>query len=296
MRQRDKAAETQRRKTLKRRNAAKAAGRRGSLVAGRETNVAQLTRERDEALEQQAATSEVLRVISRSPTDVQPVFNAIAESATRLCDGHFSFVVRFDGDLMHFAACHGLSVDGLEVFRQALPRPASSDTAAGRAILTRTVALIQDVQTDPTYGVHAVARAVAYRALVAVPLLRDGNPIGAISVARGHAGPFSERQISLLQTFAEQAVIAIENVRLFEAEQQRRRELSESLEQQTATSEVLKVISSSASNLQAVFDTMAENAVRLCEAERAYIFQFDGKLLRAVASYNAGRAQRIRKS
>ena len=141
---------------------------------------------------------------------------------------------------------------------------------------------------DSTYGTVRLAQAVTYRSILAVPMLRDGHPIGTIAVARAQVGLFSAGQIALLQTFADQAVIAIENVRLFEAEQQRTRELTESLEQQTATSEVLKVISRSAFDLQPVFDTMAENAVRLCEAERGFIFRFDGKFLRLAATYNVG--------
>jgi len=220
-----------------------------------------------EVLEQQTATSEVLRVISSSPTDVQPVFDTIAERAVRLCGGQFSFVVRFDGDLLHLAGCHGLSAEGLEAFRRALPRPAGEDTAVGRAILHRAVAQIPDVQADPAYGTLGLAQTVTYRSIVAVPLLLDGNPIGAIAVARADAEQFPERQIALLQTFADQAVIAIGNVRLFDAEQQRTRELSEALEQQTATSEVLRVISSSPGELGPVFSAMLENALRICEAK-----------------------------
>src|SRR5262249_5520231 len=121
-----------------------------------------------EALEQQTATSEVLRVISSSPTDVQPVFDTIAERAVGLCGGQFSFVVRFEGDVLHLAGCHGLSVEGLEVFRRVLPRPAGEDTAVGRAILHRAVAQIPDVQADPAYGTLDLAQTVTYRSIVAV--------------------------------------------------------------------------------------------------------------------------------
>jgi two-component system, NtrC family, sensor kinase len=240
-----------------------------------------------EVLEQQTATSEVLRVISSSPTDVQPVFDTIAESAVRLCGGQFSFVVRFDGDLLHFASCHGLSARGLEALRRVLPRPAGEDTAVGRAILHRAVAQIPDVQADPAYGTLVLAQTVTYRSIVAVPLLLDGNPIGAIAVARADAGQFPERQIALLQTFADQAVIAIGNVRLFDAEQQRSRELSEALEQQTATSEVLSVISSSPGELQLVFDAMLANARRLCDAKFASLLLSEGDQLRRVSVHNA---------
>ena len=251
---------------------------------------ARLLSELRQSLEQQTATSEVLRVISSSPTNVQPVFDSIAESAVRLCSGQFSFVTRFDGNVMNFASCFGLSAEGLDVFRSLFPLPASDDTVSGRAILQRTIVEIADVEADAAYGGRSqhLARTANYRSIVGVPLLHEGSPIGAIAVARAHAGSFPERQIALLQAFADQAVIAIRNVRLFDEVQARTNDLTESLEQQMATSEVLKVISNSVSDLQAVFDTMAENAVKLCEAERGYIFRFDGKLLQAVAAYNVG--------
>ena len=250
----------------------------------------QRTDDLTESLEQQTATVDVLRVISNSPTNVQPVFNSIAESAVRLCSGQFSFVIRFDGKAMNFASCFGLNTEGLDVFRSLFPRPASDDTVSGRAILQRAVVEVSDVEADPAYGMQSqrLARTVNYRSIVGVPLLHEGNPIGAFAVARANPGAFPVRQIALLQAFADQAVIAIRNVRLFDEVQARTEELTESLDQQTATAEVLKVISRSAFDLQPVFDTMAENAVKLCEAERAFIFRFDGKLLRAVATYNVG--------
>jgi GAF domain-containing protein len=249
----------------------------------------QRTRELTESLEQQTATTEVLRVISSSPTNVQPVFDSIAESAVRLCEGQFSFTVRFNGQVMDFASSYGLSAEGLDAFRRLLPQPASEGTASGRAILDRAIVEIPDVAADPAYGVQSLAQTVFYRSIVAVPLLHEGNPIGAIAVARANAGSFPKRQITLLQAFADQAVIAIRNVRLFDEVQARSRELSESLEQQTATSKVLEVISRSAFDLQAVFETVAESAVRLCGADRAFIWRFDGELLRMMVAYNTPR-------
>jgi GAF domain-containing protein len=231
-----KPAKAQQTIKAKRGTASKPARNRRLSALSKDTKVARLARELAEAREQQAATSEILRVISSSPTNVQPVFDTIAESAVRLCGGQFSFVLRFDGDQEDFAGCHGLSAEGLETFQRLLPRPAGEDTVSGRAILHRAVAQIPDVQADPAYGPLSLAEAVTYRSIAAVPLLHDGNPIGAIAVARANTGLFPDRQIALLQTFADQAVIAIENVRLFDAEQHRTRELSEALEQQTATS------------------------------------------------------------
>jgi len=247
----------------------------------------QLRRELDEAREQQTATAEILRVIRTSPNDVQPVFDAIAESAVRLCGGQFSFVVRFDGKIMDFASCCGLSAEGFRAFRRVLPQPASEDTAAGRAIVRRAVVEISDVEADPVYGASArgLAKTVTYRSIVAVPLLHEGNPIGAIAVPRADSGSFPKRQIALLQAFADQAVIAIENVRLFDEVQARTRDLSESLQQQTATAEVLKVISRSTFDLQTVLDTLVESAARLCGAEMANIWRPKEGVYRLTASY-----------
>ena len=247
----------------------------------------QRTRELTETLEYQMATSDILRVISSSPTNVQPVFDTIAERAVRLCGGQFSFVARFDGKLLHFASYHGLSAEGLEAFRRTLPRPARENTAFGRAILHRVVAQISDVQAEPAYGTLDLAQMVTYRSIVAVPLLLDGMPVGVIAVARADAGPFPERQIALLQTLADQAVIAIGNVRLFDAEQQRARELAESLEQQTAASEVLRVISNSPGGLQQVFEAILTNATRLCEASYGAMWLREGDRFRNAAFHGA---------
>ena len=230
----------------------------------------QRTDDLSELLEQQVATSDVLRVISSSPTDVQPVFDSIAESAVRLCDGQFSFVLRFDGKVMDFASCCGLSAEGLDVFHSILPMPASEDTAGGRAVVRRAVVEIPDVEADPSYGAQGrgLAKAVNYRSIAAVPLLNEGNPIGAIAVARANAGSFPKRQIVLLQAFADQAVIAIKNVRLFDEVQARTRDLFELLEQQTATSEVLKVVSGSPGNLEPVFARSGSLLSRHSDNER----------------------------
>jgi PAS domain S-box-containing protein len=245
-------------------------------------------RDLTETLEQQTATSEILRVISRSPRDVQPVFDTIARSAAQLCEAEFCFVFRFDGELLHFVAHEGLTPQGYEALRGAWPRPPSPGTAAGRSVLDRSVAHIPDVHADPNYVLGAVAEVAAYRSTVGVPMLRDGVPIGTITVSRSRSGPFSSRQIILLQTFADQAVIAVENVRLFQELEARNRDLTETLEQQTATSEILRVISRSPTDVQPVFDTIARSAKRLCAAQFSLLYRFDGTLLHFVAHHGLG--------
>ena len=260
-----------------------------SLARAKETNVGQLIRERDEALEQQAATSEILGVIRRSPTNAQPVFDAIVESASRLCEAVFSVVWRYDGGLLHYAASHNFTPELLDYVFKTFPKRPDRSVAAGRAILDGRIAHVPDLRADRAYAQEA-ALAGNWRASLAVPMLRDGKPLGVISVGKAEAVPFSERQMQLLSTFADQAVIAIENVRLFEAEQKRTRELSEALEQQTATSEVLKVISSSPGDLDPVFETMLANAVRICGAKFGNLFLCEADGLRAVAFHDAPQA------
>src|SRR6516162_1997550 len=281
-----KPAKSQRRKTTKpeRRNAPKAVRSRKST--GPETAVARLTRELNEAREQQIATADVLKVISGSPTDVQPVFDMIAESAARLCDGQFCYVYRFDGQLLHFVAHHSLTPEVFEMNRRAWPAPPSRRSAAARAILERGFVQIPDIKADPDYTLGPMAVVGDYRSVVAVPILRDCLAVGSIAVARAQAGLLPDPQIELLKTFADQAAIAIENVRLFAAEQQRTRELSESLEQQTATAEVLRVISSSPGELELVFEAMLTNAVRLCEAKFGVLYLYDEGRLRVGATHD----------
>src|SRR5262249_51516854 len=199
--------------------------------------VAALTRELTEAREQltealeyQTTTGEVLNVISRSPTDVQPVFDMIAESAARLCQGQFCFVYRFDGQLLHFVAHHSLTPEVIEINRRAFPQPPSRKSVAARAILEQSVVQIPDVYTDPDYALGELAAVCGYRSGIGIPILRDGVPIGSIAIARAQIGLFPDRQIELLKTFADQAAIAIENVRLFEAEQPATPQLADTLQ------------------------------------------------------------------
>ena len=245
----------------------------------------QRNRDLTETLEQQTATSEILRVISSSPTNVQPVFDTIAQSAARLCEAQFCFVFRFDGELLHFVAQEGLTAQGVEAVHGAWPMAPSAGSAAGRSVLSRGIAHIPDVQADASYVLGAVAEVATYRSTVGVPMVRDGVPIGVITVSRSRAGAFPDRQIELLKTFADQAVIAIENVRLFQELEQRNSDLTETLEQQTATGEILRVISSSPTDVQPVFDSIAGSAARLCAAEFAWVFRFDGQLLHFAAHH-----------
>ena len=229
MRRRSKAdgkpVKTRRRKTT-------AAHLDKSPAAREETEVVRLRRELDEALERQTATAEVLSVIASSPHDAQPVFDMIAKNAARLCKAQFCSVFRFDGELVHFAAQSGYASTP-EVFLTGYPLPPGRTSAAMRSILTGAIEQIPDVLADPDYGHGSQAKVLSFRSIVAVPMLKDGFPLGTIAMARSQAGKFPDWQIDLLRTFADQAMIAIENVRLFNAEQQRTLqswELSESLE------------------------------------------------------------------
>src|SRR5262245_10788969 len=234
-----------------------------------------LKRERDEGREQQAATAEVLKVISRSTFDLQTVFDTIVVNAVRLCHAHMGAVHRFEGRLIHIVAHHNFPPEAVEVLQRMYPRPPQPDQASGRAILTREVAEIEDMLADRQYT-REVTVAGQWGSILAVPMLRDGAPIGAIVITRNEVGRFAARHIDLLKTFADQAVIAIENARLFN-------ETREALEQQTATSEVLQVISSSPGELEPVFQAMLANATRICEAAFGNLFLLEGNVFRSVA-------------
>ena len=235
-------------------------------------------RELTETLEQQTATSEILRVISSSPTDVQPVFDAIVRSAVRLCDGLYGFVDRFDGEQIHLAAHYHYTPEALRVVQQMYPMRPSREQASGRVIMTGSIVHIEDVLEDPEYA-QELARAGGWRGLIGVPLLREGAPVGMIAVMRGQPGRFSETQTELLKTFADQAVIAIENVRLFN-------ETKEALEQQTATAEILRAISSSPTDTQPVFEAIARLAVDVCDGRHCTVYRFDGERVHLVAHHN----------
>jgi GAF domain-containing protein len=245
-----------------------------------------LLNELRESLQQQTATADVLKVISRSTFDLQPVLDTLVESAAHLCEAQNTVICLRDGDVYRLAARHGFSPE-VEEYLEAHPMSPGRGSAYARAVLERRVIHIPDVLADPEYTWHEGQKVAGNRAMLGVPLLRDGNPVGVIAVARKVPEPFTSKQIELVTTFADQAVIAIENVRLFEAEQQRTRELAEALEQQTATSEVLRIISSSPGELEPVFQTMLGNAVRICGAKFGVLFRSEGDALRAVALHEA---------
>jgi GAF domain-containing protein len=256
----------------------------GSLA---ELNAAlvQVTRERDEARAQQTATADVLKVISRSTFDLQAVLDTLTQSATRLCAADKGVIYLRDGDVFRFHANHGFTEEAVR-YGQANPLRAGSESSIGRVALTGRISHIHDVLADPDYKVSGYQQAFGYRTNLGVPLLRDDAVIGVFALTRDEVAPFTDKQIELVTTFADQAVIAIENARLFEAEQQRSAELSEALEQQTATSEVLGAISSSRGELQPVFDAMLANATRICGANFGTLWLIEGALARCVAMHN----------
>jgi GAF domain-containing protein len=238
----------------------------------------QRTRELSESLEQQTATSDVLRVISSSPADIQPVLETIGERAEKLCNAEISLVSIVDGELIRLASVHGVTEAGVEAVRSAYPVRRTDETVTARAIRTRSVCHVADVLSDPQYQLKDNARVIGIRSGLGVPMVRDEQVVGAIFVARRQPGLFSVAQVQLLKTFADQAVIAIENVRLFN-------ETKNSLEQQTATADVLKTISRSTFDLQTVLNTLVESAARLCDADSAGINRPQGDSYAYVASY-----------
>ena len=249
-----------------------------------------------DVLSQQRATSEILSVMVASRNDATPVFETIASAVLTLCRASSAVVATYDGALLRVGAVASVTAAGADAIRSLFPRPASGDNGITRAVLTCDLVSIPDVLQDPDYATAESALASGFRSVLAVPLLHDGVPIGAISLGRVAPGPFPDTQVALLQTFADQAVIAIENVRLFTELDERNRDLTEALEQQTATSEILRVISQSQSDVQPVFDTIAKAALKLCRASSANVVTFDGELVQvaSVAAAHAGGADALR--
>jgi GAF domain-containing protein/DNA-binding response OmpR family regulator len=221
-----------------------------------------------ESLQQQTATADVLKVISRSTFDLQQVLDTLVESATRLCEAKDALIFLRDGELFRVAARHGFAPEHQEYVEQH-PLPADRGSVVGRAALKGELVHIADVLADPEYTRFDMQETGGFRAALGVPLLRDGNVVGVIFVGRTLAEPFTAKQIELVTTFADQAVIAIENVRLFDEVQARSRDLSESLQRQTATANVLKVISGSIFDLQTVLETVTKSSAQFCEADMA---------------------------
>ena len=237
-----------------------------------------------ESLQQQTATADVLKVISRSTFDLQTVLDTLLKSAARLCQADHSFVFLREGDVYRCASGSGDIPEWIEYLKQQTIRPGRG-TVAARTALEGCTVHIPDVLADPEYTFLEAQRRGGYRTALGVPLLREGIPIGVMVLTRPTVRPFDANQIALVTTFADQAVIAIENVRLFDEVQARTRELSEALEQQTATSEVLKVISSSPGQLEPVFDAMLANAVQICGANFGVLFRLDEGAWRAAAMF-----------
>ena len=234
-----------------------------------------LFNETKEALEQQTATAGILKVIASSPSNVQPVFDAIVRNAVTICDALFANVFRFDGEMLHWAASHNLAPEAVEILRASYPMPAISTQVSGRVILSRAISRSHDALADPDYD-KRFALAGGWRRILGAPMLRDGEPVGVIVVGWSEPGPISARHEEILSTFADQAVIAIENVRLFN-------ETKEALERQTATAEILRVISGSVTDTQPVFDAIVQSCRRLFGGKAVHLAMPRGDMIEDVA-------------
>ena len=245
-----------------------------------------LLNELRESLQQQTATADVLKVISRSTFDLQTVLDTLTELAAHLCEADMAATARQQGDAYYLVSVYGYPPDVIE-YVKTIPHERGRGSVIGRTVLGAKTVHVTDVLADPEYTNLDMQQKLGFRTVLGVPLLREGNPIGVISLVRSSVRPFTEKQIELVTTFADQAVIAIENVRLFDEVQARTRELSATLEQQTATSEVLQVISSSPGELEPVFKTILTNATHICEANFGNLLLYDGREFRVAAMHGA---------
>ena len=250
---------------------------------------ARLLNELRQSLKQQTATADVLKVISRSTFDLQPVLDALVETAAKLCAADMASIATRDGEVYRVKANYALNPEWNALVRTLSFRP-GRDTVTGRTLLERQTVQIADITTDPEYALSAAASVGKIRTVIGVPLLREGDPTGVMQLARSRNEPFTQRQIELIRTFADQAAIAIENARLLNELRQRTNDLTEALDQQTATSEVLEVISSSQGNLEPVFATVLEQAIEVCDATFGNIFRWDGEAFSLLAIHNMPRA------
>jgi GAF domain-containing protein len=237
-----------------------------------------LLNELRESLQQQTATSDVLKVISGSLNDLKPVFETIGQRAEKLCDAEISVISMVDGEQIRLVSINGVTEEGVEAVRRVFPMRRDAETVTARTIRSAAICHVPDVLADSLYEIREAAHVSGFRGSLGVPMIRDGQVIGAIVVVRRQPGFFADSQVQLLRTFADQAVVAIENVRLFN-------ETKEALAQQTATADVLKVISRSTFDLQTVLNALIESATRQCSADQGTITRKIGEAFFRSAAY-----------